>query len=357
MAESSAKKEAQQRVDGIHAFRRELEQLAGEGVLVLSNEQREQLDAHLDKTLAELARRFDVDVSDSQKQISLAMRIASALGGLAICAAVFMFFYRYWGLLSTPLQVGILIAIPILGLIAIELISRREKTLYYTSLLALVVFGAFVLNLNVVGSIFNMAPSQNAFLAWGLFALVLAYGYRLRLELAAGLVLLAIYIAADILALSGGSWDAVLDRPETFLPAALALLGIPLLLRHGKQPGFPTVYRLFGLLFLFLALLVLGNEGQLTYLPFTKKAVQGLYQMSGFGAATLAIWIGIRNRLTESVNLGSGFFAIYLFNRLFVWWWDWMPKYLFFLIIGLIALLLLAVFRKLRAGSGIAEAT
>jgi uncharacterized membrane protein len=73
--------------------------------------------------------------------------------------------------------------------------------------------------------------------------------------------------------------------------------------------------------------------------------------MSGFGAAVIAIWAGVRNRLTESVNLGSAFFAIYLFNRLFVWWWDWMPKYLFFLIIGLIALVLLAVFRRLRAGS------
>jgi uncharacterized membrane protein len=356
MAESPGKKEAQQRVDRIHAFRRELEQLTREGMLVLSDDQRGQLDTHLNKTLADLAGRFDVDISESQKQISLAMRIASALGGLALCAAVVMFFYRYWGLLTTPLQVGILILIPILGLIATELVSRREKTLYYTSLLALVVFGSFILNLNVVGSIFNMAPSPNAFLAWGGFALVLAYGYRLRLELAAGLVLLVVYVAATILSLSGGSWEAVIERPESFLPGCLILLAIPMLIRHRKQPGFPAIYRLSGMALLFLALLILSNEGQLTYLPFAKKAAQGLYQMAGFAAAIIAIWIGIRNRLTESVNLGSGFFAIFLFNRLFVWWWDWMPKYLFFFIIGLIALLLLAVFRKIRTGTRTAEA-
>ena len=59
--------------------------------------------------------------------------------------------------------------------------------------------------------------------------------------------------------------------------------------------------------------------------------------------------------MAEAVNLGLVFFAVLLFNRLFVWWWDWMPKYLLFLIIGIIALVLLAVFRKLRAGSGKVE--
>jgi uncharacterized membrane protein len=356
MAEVSGKKEAQERVDRIHAFRRELEQLAGEGVLTFSDEQRVQLDGHLDKTLADLATRFDVDISDSQKQISLAMRIASALGGLALCAAVVMFFYRYWGVLRISVQVGILIAIPILLLLAMDFVSRKEQTLYYTSLLGIVAFASFILNLNMVGSIFNMAPSQNAFLAWGLFALVLGYSYRLRLQLAAGLVLLVSYLAIDFVVLHGSSLDAVFGRPETFLPGALALLATPLILRHSKYPGFPMVYRLFGLAFAFLALLFLSNWGQLSFLPFAKKTVEGIYQTLGFVVAVTAIWTGFRHRCAESINLGSGFFAIFLFNRLFVWWWDWMPKYLFFLIIGIIALILLAVFRRFRA-AGARKAT
>jgi len=351
MSDTSEKKEAQRRVDRIHAFRRELEHLELEGVLVLSDEQRARLTPYLDKTLTDLALQFDVDVSESQKQISIAMRIASALGGLALCAAVFLFFYRYWGLMNTSLQVGILITIPILAVFATDWVSRKEKTLYYTSLLALVAFGAFILNLNVLGNIFNMTPAPSAFLAWGLFALALAYGYRLRLELAAGIVLVVVFLAASIFSLSGGAWVMVTERPEAFLPGGLALIAIPMLLRHDQRTGFPTIYRLCGLGFIFLALLMLGNAGQLTYLPFTKKAVEGIYQLSGFGAAVAAIWIGLRRHRMESVNLGSAFFAIYLFNRLFVWWWDWMPKYLFFLIIGLIALILLAVFRRLRAGT------
>ena len=63
-----------------------------------------------------------------------------------------------------------------------------EKTLYYTALIVLVVLAAFVLNLTVLGSIFGIAPSPGAFLAWGILALILAYTYRLRLPLSGGLV-------------------------------------------------------------------------------------------------------------------------------------------------------------------------
>ena len=357
MAEASGKKEAQERVDRIHAFRREQEQLAREGILILSEEQRVRLDSHLHKTLADLAARFDVDVSDSQKKISLAMRIASALGGLAFCAAVVLFFYRYWGLFTTSFQVGILIVIPILLLFAMDFVSRREQTLYYTSLLGIVVFASFILNLNAIGFIYNMAPSQNAFLAWGLFALVLGYSYRLRLQLAAGLALLAFYLATSFVALHGHSIDAVFGRPETFLPGALVLLAFPLILRHTGYPGFPMVYRLFGLAFVFIVWLALSNWGQLSYLPFAKKTIEGIYQMSGFAVAVGVIWTAFRYRWTESINLGSGFFAVFLFNRLFDWWWDWMPKYLFFLIIGIIALLLLVVFRRFRAANTEREAS
>jgi len=351
MADTAGKQEAQQRVDRIRAFRHELEQLTREGILFLSEDQRKILDEHHDKTLADLAGRFDVDVSESQKKISLAMRIASALGGLALCVAVFLFFYRYWGLLNTGSQIAILILTPVLLLIATEYTARREKTLYYTSLLAVVVFSAFVLNLNVLGSIFNLRPTPNAFLAWGIFAMVLGYGYRLRLELAAGLVCLVIFLAGSAVSLNGEFWGAMVERPETYLAGGLALLAVPLIFHHEKRTTFPQVYRFFGLAFVFLALLGLGNAGQLSYLPLAKKASESLYQVVGFGIAIASTWIGIRRRLPESVNLGAGFFAIYLFNRLFVWWWDWMPKYLFFLMIGAIALVLLAVFRKLRAGT------
>ena len=40
---------------------------------------------------------------------------------------------------------------------------------------------------------------------------------------------------------------------------------------------------------------------------------------------------------------------IFLYTKFFDWWWDVMPKYLFFLVLGLTAVLLLVVMRRLRA--------
>jgi len=43
---------------------------------------------------------------------------------------------------------------------------------------------------------------------------------------------------------------------------------------------------------------------------------------------------------------------VFLFVRLHAWWWHWMPKYLFFLLLGLIAIGLLLVFRRIRTRLG-----
>src|SRR5262249_47373046 len=130
MADAGAKREAQERTDRLRTFRKELADLERRQILVLTEEQRARLDPYLDQTIADLARDYDIDVTESQKQLSLGMRIVSALGGLALCAAVFLFFYRFWGLMPTAAQVAILVATPLLGLAAMEFTSRRERTLY-----------------------------------------------------------------------------------------------------------------------------------------------------------------------------------------------------------------------------------
>jgi uncharacterized membrane protein len=48
------------------------------------------------------------------------------------------------------------------------------------------------------------------------------------------------------------------------------------------------------------------------------------------------------------VNTGVTFFVIFLYTKFYNWWWEVMPKYLFFLVVGLSAVLLLFVFRRLR---------
>jgi uncharacterized membrane protein len=276
------------------------------------------------------------------------MKIASALGGIALCAAVVLFLARYMGYWPTPLQVTVLIAIPIALTFAAEFAAHREKTLYYTALISIVAFAAFVANLSMLGSIFNLAPTPNALAVWGLFGLALAYHFGVRLVLAAGLVSLIGWLTATTNSWRGWWWVEFEKRPEELMLAGLALALVPLVIRHLRRLDFPAVYRLVGLISFFMAMLFMSAAGQRSYLPMDDKAVEHFYQMLGVVAAAATVWMGIRRNLTGVVNIGTAFFTIFLFFRLIDWWWDWMPKYLFFLLIGVIAIGLVAVFKRLR---------
>jgi uncharacterized membrane protein len=347
------KEEAQSRADRIRAFQQELEVLESEGALGLPEETAARLREHHAGLLRQFAAEFDIDTSRDQKQLSWGMRLASLFGALAMSAAVFFFFFRFWGGFSTPLQVGLLVAAPLLATLGVEFTARRERSLYFASLIALVAVACFVLNLSVLGQIFNITPGPNAFLAWAGFALLLAYVYGLRLILVAGLACLMGWLSASVGSWSGLYWLSFGEQPENFIVAGLAVFALGLL-RQQAWPGFAGICRVFGLLVVFTAVLVLANWGQGSYLPFTVTAIENGYQALGFLATGLAVWLGIRRHWPGVVNLGSTFFVLYLYTKLFDWWWDWMPKYLFFLLLGLVAVLLLLVLRRLR-GRGAEE--
>jgi uncharacterized membrane protein len=338
----------QDRVDRILAFRRELEQLERDQALELTPDQRRRLDAHIDRTLGELASQYDVDTTASERQISLGMRIASALGGLALCAAVVLFIARYIGHWPTSIQVVVLATGPIGVTFAAEFAARRERTLYYAALLSLVAVAAFIANLSLLGIIFNIAPTPNALAVWGLFALALAYHLGLRLVLAAGLVSLVGWLTAAANSWRGWWWLDIDRRPEEIMLAGLLLAALPVAIRHTGRPDFPAVFRLVGALTFFLPMLLLSGAGQSSYLPWAPRTVEHFYQVLGVLLTAGVVWVGIRQNWTGMVNVGTAFFTIFLFLRLVDWWWDWMPKYVFFLLIGLVAIALVAVFKRVR---------
>jgi uncharacterized membrane protein len=348
MAEARERRKAQERADRLRIFRQELEELERQQILTLTEEQRTRVEPFLDRTLLDLARQYDIDVSESQKRLSLGMRIVSALGGLALCAAVFLFFYRYWGSIPTPVQVFILVALPLLGLVAMHFTSRRERTLYFTALIALVVFASFVLNLVVLGQLFNIISSPNAFFAWGGLAMLLAYTFGLRLPLAAGLICWLVFLSAIVVSWTGAWWESFYIRPECLLGGGVLIVGTPIVVRHRKHVDFPGTYRLIGLLSIFMSLLVLWHAGGVSFLSVDPTTIERLYQVIAFGTAALTIWLGIRHNLSGTVNLGAAFFTVFLYSKFVDWWWDWLPKYLFFLLVGAIAIGLLMAFRRLR---------
>ncbi len=277
----NSRRQAQQRANRIGVFREELAELELEQALTLTPEQRTRLEAHWARLLEGLAARFDVDISESGRRISWGMRIASLLGGAALWVALVLFLHRVWGDLVPVAQVLILSVIPLLLLAAAEFTYRRGTGLYYTALLALAAGVGFVMELSVLGSIFNMAPSAHALLAWGGFAVLIAYAYGLRLPLGAGLLLLCAYAASLLNAASGGFWADFLDRPESLLPAALLVYAIPSLAHRHDPNDFGFVYCVCGATVVFTAFLVLSIEDYASYAPYPPRPVETLYQVAG----------------------------------------------------------------------------
>jgi uncharacterized membrane protein len=276
------------------------------------------------------------------------MRIVSFLGALALAASVFFLFYRFWGWFPTAVQVAILVGAAIVTFAATFAIQARDSTGYFTKLAAMVAFACFVLNVAMLGQIFNITPSDKAFLPWAALAFLLAYSCDLRLLLAAGIICITAFIAARTGTWSGMYWIHFGERPENFFPAALLIFSVPQWIDHRRFAGFDPIYRVFGLLALLLPILVMANWGSHSYLPIDPKKIEWIYQVLGFAASAAAIAYGTRRHWAEVVNTGVTFFVIFLYTKFYDWWWELMPKYLFFLVVGLSAILLLFVFRRLR---------
>lgn len=342
------RRKAQQRADRIALFRAELAELEREQALTLTLEQRSRLDAHLEGMLSSLSQQFGIDASESAKRISWVMRVVSLLGGVALGSAAVLFLHRFWGSLPMPAHVVILVAAPLLLLTITELLFRHRVDLYYTTLLGLAAAVAFVIELNALGTMMNLMSSPHAMLAWAFFAVLIAYAYGLRLLLGAGLVLMCAYTAAVWIAALGGYWAAFLDRPEFLIPASMILYAIPSVAHHKDSCDFSFVYRVCGASMGLIGLLVVSISGHLCCWGVHYWVAEMFCQIVGMVLSALIIFRGFRLGRSGLVNLGALSFVVYLYVRLHSWWWQWMPKYMFFFLIGLIAIGLLIIFRRLR---------
>jgi hypothetical protein len=344
-----SKSAAQQRADDIKTFQVELARLEAERVLTLTDVQRAEVRRHHDALLADLARSFDIDRDGRGKQLSLGMRVASFFGALALAASVFFLFRRYWGLFPSALKVALLIGGSLGSLALTYLVDRRDASGYFAKLAATVAFACFVLNVSLLGAMFNIAPSDSALIVWAALALLLAYTLDLRLLLGVGLLCAIAYIAARIGTWSGVYWIHFDERPENFFPAALLLLLVPRFVPHERFTGFAALYRVFGLLSLLLPMLVLANWGRVSYLPFADLSIERCYQVMGFVVSAAVVWWGVRSERREAVNTGVTFFVIFIYTKFYDWWWDRVPKFVFFLIIALTSILFLLVLRRWRS--------
>lgn len=351
--EPSTKIEAQMRVDQISAFQKELLALQEDGVLALEEGQNHAISTHHETLISRYAQGFDIDRSKQAKQLSLGMRIASFLGALALAASVFFLFYQYWGLFGTAAQIIILTSAPVALFALTMLVAKKDDSGYFVKLAAIVTFAGFVLNVIMLGDIFNITPSDNALLVWAAMALLLAYSLDTRLLLATGILCLITFLSART-----GTWGGIYllsfgSRPENFLPAGMLMFCIPWWINHQRFTGFAQIYRVFGLLTVLLPVLLLSNYGLASYLIIDHKMIESAYQLAGFVLSASAIGIGIKRHWSEVVNTGNTFFVIFLYTKFFDWWWEIIPKYLFFLLIGLTAVLFLFIFKRVRSAGNV----
>ena len=351
-----SKSAAQQRADRIQAFRQELEELSREQVLSLSAEQQHAIDSHHQALLEQFRNGFDIDSTTQEKQLSLGMRIASFLGAVALAASVFFLFYQFWGRIGTSAQIGILSSASIISFVATAIVAGRDPTGYFTKLAALVAFACFVLNITMFGQIFNITPTDNALLAWAALALLLAYAYDARLLLVAALLCIIAFVSARVGAWGGMDWIHFGQRPEYFFPIAIVLFFIPQWINQQRFGGFALCYRVFGIITLLLPVLVLAHWGYGSYLNINKEFIEGAYQLAGLALSAGFIAYGIRRGWAHVVNSGVSFFVIFIYTKFFDWWWELMPKYLFFLVMSLLAILTLVILKRMR-GSGHAAAS
>ncbi|MBL8173073.1 MAG: hypothetical protein JNK48_00300, partial [Bryobacterales bacterium] len=138
-------------------------------------------------------------------------------------------------------------------------------------------------------------------------------------------------------------------RPEHFLLGGLAVFAVPLFLIHKRHTGFPVVYRFAGMFSFYIAVLALLVTGHWSYLSWPNDTIERFYEVLGLTAASAGVWFGIRRGWMSVVYTSAGFFTLFLYIRLFRWWWDWLPHYAMFFVVGAVAIAIMYLLKRLRA--------
>lgn len=338
----------QARVDQIRAFQSELGLLEREGALSLQADQRERLAVYHETLLNRLASEGDADTSSSLRQLSLGLRLATLLGTVALSTAVVLFVRQVWGGLPTAAQLGLALAAPLVPLLLAEVAAARERSGYIAALFAVVATAGFGIDLVVVHEVLNLPLTPHPALAWGGLALLLAYRFDILVLLLAGLSASAWWVAASLYALFGGWYPDFLRLPETLVLPAIVVLLLPGAIRHGGHPRFGEVYRSLAIATLGILASMLSVSGQLSLLPFGIRGVEAAYTLGGFTLGIGAMVIGVRRGWPATMRAGAVVSLLLMIVKAVDWWWDLLPGWLFFLVLGLLSLASILGLRRLR---------
>jgi hypothetical protein len=237
--------------------------------------------------------------------------------------------------------------------IAVMIVAGHiERTRYIAAVMAVVACGAFVLQTVLIGQIFNLRSSPHLLLLWGAFALATAVPWRFVLPFSLGVLALVCYAGALSLWLAGMAWVEFIPRPEPMMVAAALLL--PFSSRVPRE--LVMAGRSVLLIQVLGPLLLLSAVKELSLLPLDPASARVAYQWLAAAAGIAVVGIGVRNSFDEVILIGALFGGLFLLTRFVDWWWDWMPRYLFFLILAAVALGWIWALRRLRRHAAVRPA-
>lgn len=320
----------------ILAFRDELDALAREGVPPIDSTTRTAIDAHHDAILARL-RAADVDTTTSAAQLSIAMRIATVVGTLALALAWGSFLGDLWNEIPMVPRLLLTGVPPLLLAALVPLALRKETSGYVANLVATVATVAFAAHLIVMGDTFDLPPSRGFFLAVGGFALALAYPFGLVLPLLPGLVFGALW-CWSLFPSPTGRFDGAFGRFEPGLAIAVAVFAAPRALV--RPAGFATLWRGAAALAITVMLLVLNvtHEPSWLHTVMTRETTRTVWQLLGAIGFPALIALSVRRDWALPTRIFVGGLLLFLVTRLTDWFWELIPAWLFFLGMGAFAM-------------------
>lgn len=328
---------SKQRRQQIHAFQLELEQLEQDNVVSLSQEQHERIGAYH----AQLGSK---QLSSSQ-QLSMAMRLSTLFAALALSAAAYFFLQLFWHQMSLAAQLLIAIGSPLVFLLAAQHTSKHDQDAYFPRLFAVLSWFCFVLDISLISDLFNLNPDISVLLIFSIYALLLAYLYQSKLLCSVGLLLISGFMVGKLQTNQLAEIYIRFDKLELFfIPALLMFFASKI------TPSFDATYRGTSLVIALLCCLCLAWDSSMSLFNFSRSSIENIYHLLGLLLSVAAISFGIAKAWQESYRIGTFFFIVFLYSKVISWWANnILPAYLFFFLIGLMAVFCLLVFKRLHA--------
>jgi uncharacterized membrane protein len=351
------------------------------------------------------AEKMRIDLANYKKEHRSKKQVVafSTIGAILIGLGAILFVASNWEKLGNSIKVLLLVGSTI-GIHYAGYHYKYENRNYPRLGSALILLSAlfFGASLFLIAQIYNInANNSTLVLIWILGAFPLIYGYRSAPI--AGLCSLLFYLWVSLLYFERTDFEKLVSIWDLYLMSGIAVYFIGVL--HGlaekikyAEPPFefiglqaalfalfihtfelgdyfadkivPLIYALLGVLFLavllpkplrkrlksfqadasisIVAFLMAGITLTTLYIPASEKTYMILFNVIFLGLLTLLLYAGYSTEDIRIVNTTMFWFILLIFARYFDFFWELLPRSLFFMLGGLVLLVISVVLERKR---------